>query len=147
MLYYFCFASKKIQITFKMQVKRKKNIKFRSDCPVSSALDIVGDKWSLLIIRDLAFMEKKTFSDFSNAKEKIATNILSNRLKFLEEFGIVSKGRIPENKKTNIYRLTEKGIDFLPIIVEYILWSDKYLDHIAPQAKGFAAMLQEDKAT
>lgn len=135
----------KIQITFKLQLKKEKNIEFRSSCPISSALDIVGDKWSLLIIRDLAFMGKKTFGDFFNSEEKIASNILSNRLKLLEESGIITKGKIPGNKKMNVYSLTEKGVDFLPVIVEYILWSDKYLSHIAIEAKGFAAMLKKDK--
>lgn len=120
-------------------------MEFRSDCPISSALDIVGDKWSLLIIRDLALVGKKTFGELSSSGEKIASNILSSRLKFLEETGIITKSRVPDNKKTNIYALTEKGLDFLPVIVEYILWSDKYLNHIAAEAKGFAAMLKTDK--
>lgn len=136
-----------IQITFKLQAKKQKKIKFRSTCPISSALDIVGDKWSLLIIRDLAFVKKKTFGEFSNSEEKIASNILSHRLKFLEESGIITKNKIPENKKTIIYSLTEKGVDFLPVIVEYILWSNKYLNHIAEEAKEFAAMLNQDKKT
>ena len=98
---------------------------FRSSCLASSALDVVGDKWSLLIIRDMLFEHKKTFKDFSNSEEGIATNILSDRLNKLEEFGIISKGKLPNNKKTNIYTLTEKGIELVPVLLELILWSDK----------------------
>ena len=98
---------------------------FRSTCLVSSALDVMGDKWSLLIIRDMLFEHKKTFKDFSSSEEGIATNILSDRLSKLEDFGIISKGKLPDNKKTNIYRLTEKGIELMPVLLELLLWSDK----------------------
>ena len=98
---------------------------FRSNCLVSSALDVMGDKWSLLIIRDMLFEHKKTFKDFSSSEERIATNILSDRLSKLEEFGIISKGKLPDNKKTNIYTLTEKGIELMPVLLELLLWSDK----------------------
>ena len=129
-----------------MQQKKIKKIDFRSRCPISSALDIVGDRWSLLIIRDLIFYQKKTFSGFAQSSEGIASNILSDRLNRLEEMGILSKGKLPRNKKTNIYSLTERGIDFLPIIVEYILWSAKHLPHhIASEAREFARAVQQDK--
>ena len=98
---------------------------FRSKCPLSSALDVMGDKWSLLIIRDMLFEHKKTFKDFSCSEEGIATNILSDMLSKLEEFGIISKGKLPDNKKTNIYRLTEKGLELMPVLLELLLWSDK----------------------
>ena len=125
-----------------------KKIEFRSQCPISSALDLVGDKWSLLIIRDLLFDQKKTFSEFAQSNEKIASNILSDRLNRLENMDIVSKGKLPGNKKTNLYTLTEKGIDFLPLIVEYILWSNKHLhQHISVEAKQFANALNQDKAS
>ena len=98
---------------------------FRSKCAVSSALDVMGDKWSLLIIRDMLFEHKKTFKDFSGSEEGIATNILSDRLSKLEEFGIITKGKLPDNKKANIYTLTEKGIELMPVLLELLLWSDK----------------------
>jgi DNA-binding HxlR family transcriptional regulator len=97
---------------------------FRSDCPVASALDIIGDKWSLVIVRDLLIVGKKTFKDFSESEEKIATNILTSRLKHLQKYGIVTKSKPPNNKKTIVYTLTKKGISLAPIIVELILWSD-----------------------
>lgn len=121
-------------------------IKFRSTCPIGSVLDILGDKWSLLIIRDLAFMGKATFGDFASSEEKISTNILADRLSWLELWGMISKNPDPTNKKKFLYKLTEKGVDLLPILLEMILWSDKYLpEHIAPDAKTFALQIRENK--
>ncbi|WP_165749735.1 winged helix-turn-helix transcriptional regulator [Cellulophaga sp. Z1A5H] len=97
---------------------------FRSGCPISSALDVVGDKWSLLIIRDMLIKHKKTFKEISDSDERIAPSILSARLKLLESYNLISKTKIPENKKENIYLLTEKGIRLTPIIIEFSLWGD-----------------------
>lgn len=97
---------------------------FRCNCPITSAIDIVGDKWSLVIIKQMLTEGKKTFKDFMESDEAIATNILSSRLKMLEQFKIIIKGKLPENKKTNIYTLTDKGITLTPIIVELSIWSD-----------------------
>lgn len=96
---------------------------FRCQCPITSALDIVGDKWTLVIIKQMLFEEKSTFKDFIESQESIATNILSSRLKLLEKFGIIKKDNHPENKKTNIYTLTEKGLSFTPILIELMFWS------------------------
>ena len=100
---------------------------FRSGCPVASTLDIVGDKWSLLIARDMLLQRKKTFKEFSTSPEGIAPGILSSRLKWLEENELLTKRKLPDNKKENIYLLTEKGIELAPVIIEIILWSDKNL--------------------
>lgn len=100
--------------------------KKRSDCPVSQALDVFGDKWSLLIIRDLMFGNKCTYNDFLKSDERIATNILASRLKGLEENGIIEKTAHPDSKAKILYRLTIKGIDLLPILMEIYIWSDKY---------------------
>lgn len=97
---------------------------FRSGCPISSALDIVGDKWSLLIIRDMLIKHKKTFKEISESDERIAPSILSARLKLLESYKLIFKTKLPENKKENIYLLTEKGIQLTPIIIELSLWGD-----------------------
>lgn len=102
--------------------------KKRSDCPLSCSLDIFGDKWSLLIIRDLMFGNKCTYNDFLKSAEGIATNILASRLKELEENGIVEKLAHPDSKAKNLYRLTSKGIDLLPIIMEIYIWSDKHYE-------------------
>lgn len=100
---------------------------FRSGCPIASLLDVMGDKWSLLIIRDMLIKHKKTFKEISDSTEGIAPSILSARLKLLESYAIITKNKLPENKKENIYLLTEKGVDLAPIIVEYTLWGDKYM--------------------
>ena len=98
--------------------------KFRCSCPITSALDILGDRWTLVIIRDMLFEGKRTFKEFLESDESIATNILSSRLKMLEEFKIISKGKILSNKKTNIYILTQKGISLVPVLIELTIWSD-----------------------
>ena len=90
--------------------------KKRSDCPLSNSLDIFGDKWSLLIIRDLMFFKKCTYNDFLKSAERISTNILASRLKALEENGIIEKLEHPDSKAKILYRLMQKGIDLLPII-------------------------------
>ena len=98
--------------------------KFRSGCPISSTLDVIGDKWSLLIIRDMLINHKKTFKEISDSHERIAPSILSARLKLLESYKLISKRKLPENRKENIYLLTEKGIRLTPIIIEFSLWGD-----------------------
>ncbi len=103
----------------------------RSDCPISYALDFFGDKWTFLIVRDLMFEGKKFYSDFLNSKEGIATNILSDRLKKLENNGII-ESRVYEKLKTKkVYSLTEKGKSLVPVLVEMILWSAQYDDTLA----------------
>ena len=111
---------------------------FRCQCPISSALDIIGDKWTLLIIRDMLFDHKKTFKDFSTSAESIASNILSSRLKLLEEVGIIRKTKLEGNQKSNIYTLTQSGLGLLPIIAEITLWSDENVRKLNP------SMIKED---
>ena len=101
-------------------------LKKRSSCPVSSSLDIWGDKWSLLIVRDLMFAKQCTYGDFLKSAEKIATNILASRLQMLEENGIITKLEHPDSKAKVLYKLTQKGIDLLPLMVEINLWAEKY---------------------
>lgn len=100
---------------------------FRSGCPIASSLDIIGDKWSLLIIRDMLIQHKRTFKEISDSDERIAPSILSARLKLLASYKLITKRQLPLNKKENIYLLTEKGIGFAPIIIEFSLWGDTYL--------------------
>ncbi len=101
--------------------------KFRSSCLIASALDLIGDKWSLLIIRDMLIHQKKTFKEMAKSDESVATNLLSSRLKLLESLEVITKRKLPNNKKENIYLLTEKGIDLAPLILEIVIWSDKYV--------------------
>ena len=104
------------------------NNKKRSECPVSCSLDIWGDKWSLLIVRDLMFKKQCTYGDFQKSEEGIATNILASRLKDLCENGIIEKLEHPDSKAKVLYQLTEKGIDLIPLMVEINLWAEKYFD-------------------
>lgn len=100
----------------------------RSECPISGSLEIWGDKWSLLIIRDLMFAQKNTYGEFLKSDEKISTNILAARLLALEEAGIIEKLDHPSSKAKVWYQLTPKGIDLLPLIIEISLWAEKYSD-------------------
>jgi len=113
---------------------------FRSTCPVTSALDIIGDKWSLLIMRDMLTQGKKTFKEFSESQEGIAPGILASRLKWLEENGLMTKQKLPQNQKENIYLLTEKGIELAPIILELIVWSDKNLRGQNPEMPSISQL-------
>ena len=127
---YFCFDSKYNKITIKTIVKINNCMihkKFRCNCPITSALDVVGDKWSLVIIKQMLLQDCLTFKDFSESTEAIAPNILSARLKTLEKLKFIEKKKIPQNKKTNIYLLTQNGLSLTPIIVELALWSDHNL--------------------
>lgn len=115
--------------------------KKRSDCPISCSLEIWGDKWSLLIVRDLMFAKQCTYGDFLKSDEKIATNILASRLQTLEGHGIITKLNHPDNKAKVLYKLTQKGIDLLPLMIEINLWAEKYYDLPADRK----AMLKEVK--
>ena len=98
----------------------------RSRCPVSCILEIIGDKWTLLVVRDL-FFDNHTFKDLQSSAEKIPTNILANRLKRLEEGGLVSRELYQERPKRYAYYLTEKGRDLEPVMRSMIVWSNKYV--------------------
>ncbi len=121
-----------------------KNVKKRSLCGISSTLDLIGDKWSLLIIRDMLFSKKNTYGDFLNSNEKIATNILADRLALLEKEGIITKHMHPENKSKYLYRLTQKGKDLLPVLLEMLLWSNKYLE-VSERNHAIARKIRSDK--
>ncbi|MGF1533616.1 MAG: winged helix-turn-helix transcriptional regulator [Bernardetiaceae bacterium] len=122
---------------------------FRCDCPFTSALDVLGDKWILVIVKQMLVEGKETFKDFIESDEAIATNILSTKLKLLEEAGIVRKTKRPNNKKINRYILTEKGLALVPILVELALWSDQHLRDLHPSIVDTEKMklLRNDKAT
>lgn len=117
---------------------------YRSQCPISTALDIFGDKWTLLVMRDLLFKEKRTYGEFLDSEEKIATNILANRLALLEMTGIISREKHPDSKAKVLYRLTTKGIGLIPVLVEIITWSEKYHE-VHPHARKFVKQLKKDK--
>jgi len=99
----------------------------RSFCAISLALEVFGDKWSLIIIRDMMFGGKRHFRELLQSDEKIASNILTDRLAMLEREGIITKESDPEHKQKIIYSLTQRGIDLLPIITQMVVWSFKYM--------------------
>jgi DNA-binding HxlR family transcriptional regulator len=96
---------------------------FSYDCPVTSALDIVGDKWTLVVIKLMLLEQKKTFKEFSESDESVAPIILFNRLKKLEKTRFISKVKLQDNQRTNHYFLTEKGLSLTPVVIELALWS------------------------
>jgi len=98
----------------------------RSHCPINLALEVFGDKWSLVIIRDIMFDGKRYFRELLQSEEKIASNILTDRLAMLEREGIISKVTDPGHKLKYIYSLTVKGVDLLAIMVEIGAWSLKH---------------------
>ena len=119
--------------------------KRRSDCPISFALDIFGDKWTFLIIRDMMFKGKHSYGDFLLSEEGIATNILADRLSLLEQTGIVVKSVDPSHGSKFIYMLSQKGIDLLPVLVEVIMWSAKHDKDTAADV-SFVNRVKRDKA-
>jgi DNA-binding HxlR family transcriptional regulator len=118
--------------------------KNRSDCPISCTLDVIGDKWSLLIIRDVMLRGKMSYSEFLNSEEGIATNILVSRLARLEEEGILAREVAPENKSKFIYHLTQKGADLMPVIIELMDWGAKYNKNCPRRELG--QKIKKDKA-
>ena len=98
----------------------------RSNCPINFAVETFGDKWTLLVIRDLMFKGKRHYGDFLASDEKISTNILADRLQKLETKGVISKSLDPENASKYIYTLTKKGQALLPAMVEVTAWSAQY---------------------
>jgi len=98
----------------------------RSRCPVSCLLEIIGDKWTLLVVRDLLF-DKHTFKELQASPEKIPTNILAQRLKRLEKADVIRRELYQERPKRYAYHLTQKGQDLAPIMKSMMVWSNKYL--------------------
>lgn len=127
--------------------------KFRdTGCPFAFALDTFGDRWSLIVIRDMLMKGYRTYGEFLGSDEKIATNVLADRLQDLESAGIVTKQRDPENRRRVLYSLTEKGADLAPVMLEIARWSARYdpntnaresvIRRIEKDRDGFAADLK-----
>ncbi len=100
----------------------KSNTKNRSECPVSMSLDLLGDRWSLLVVRDMMVHGYRTFREFQHSGERIATNTLTDRLHKLEAGGILTREPAAEDGRSAHYRLTEKGIALAPIVLEMLIW-------------------------
>ncbi|MEP1934838.1 MAG: helix-turn-helix domain-containing protein [Roseibium sp.] len=130
-----------------------KKLKLRdTGCPVAFGLDIFGDRWSLLVIRDIMLNDKNTYQQFLEAGEGISTNILADRLKHLEAEGILEKSQDPDNRRSYIYQLTKKGRDLAPVLLEIITWSGEHdqrpsaltgvLEKIRKDRKGLEAKIR-----
>jgi len=116
----------------------------RSGCPISYFLDFLGDKWTLLVVRDLMFMGKRRYGEFLASGEGIATNILADRLAKLEAAGIIEKSDDPEGRVKSVYALTDKGLDLIPAMVELAAWGARHdPDTAAP--KSFIRRMQRDR--
>jgi DNA-binding HxlR family transcriptional regulator len=117
----------------------------RSHCAVNYGVEVFGDRWSLLIIRDIVFAGKKTYGQFLKSEEGIATNVLASRLAFLEEQGILAKAPSPEDGRKDVYTLTEKGLDLIPIVLSIVLWSAQHdaKSYVRPR-REFLARISEN---
>jgi DNA-binding HxlR family transcriptional regulator len=110
--------------------------KFRSGCPIATTLDVLGDRWTLVIVRDMV-TGKKRFGDFLKSPERIPTNILTDRLQRLEEFGLLEKCSYQDNPVRFEYRLTQKGADLLPALQAVCLWANRHLPDTWRTPKSF----------
>ena len=116
----------------------------RSDCPIACALDLIGDRWTLLVLRDLIMVRKRHFRELLACNEGIATNILASRLKLLEAAGLATRQVDDGQARRVVYKPTEKALDMLPVLVELIRWSLKYSPGSAIPAQ-FARRLARDR--
>lgn len=116
----------------------------RSDCPISFALDLFGDRWTLLVVRDLAFKGKHSFSELLASEEGIARNILADRLAKLEAEAFVEKRPHPKDGRRSIYDLTERGLSLVPVLVEMIVWS-AHEDPDSPVPEAFIEEAERDR--
>jgi DNA-binding HxlR family transcriptional regulator len=103
--------------------KKKATPKWRSGCPLNASVEILGDRWSLLIVRDMMLRGFRSYKEFLESYEGIATNILADRLRKLEAHGIITTSREPSDGRRVIYSLTPKGIDLAPVLTEMVLWA------------------------
>lgn len=108
------------------------NQEFRCDCPITSAIDLLGDKWMIVIIKQMLIEGMETFKDFNESAEAISTSILTLKLKCLEQYGLIVRKNHPTNRKTKLYHLTEKGLSLAPVIIDLAIWSDTNLRELNP---------------
>jgi DNA-binding HxlR family transcriptional regulator len=125
-LYHFTCCVQVSTLTPMKRTAKKPKADYRSHCPVNFAVESLGDRWALLIVRDMVFHGKKTYGEFLKAEEGIATNILASRLDFLERIEVIKKSPHGEDQRKDIYTLTEKGLDLIPVLFEFIKWSAKH---------------------
>lgn len=125
-------------------MKKGKN-KLRSHCPVNYGLEVFGDRWTLLILRDIIFRGKRTYGEFLKSEEGFATNILAARLDHLVGEGILQRDTDETDGRKDIFSITEKGLDLIPIIFEMVLWSSKYdKDSEAKRIMALVELIKKD---
>ena len=117
----------------------------RSTCPIANALDVLGDRWSLIIIRDLMFREKREYGELLNSEEGISTSVLASRLEQLQCGGIIKKSNHPHDQKKYCYHLTEKGIELMPLMIDLTLWGIQHIPGTSAPPDILKAM-QHDRA-
>ena len=122
--------------------KPKRSPKRRSGCPLNASVEILGDRWSLLIIRDMMLRGFRTYKEFLESYEGIATNILADRLRKLIAYGIIATQPDPSDGRKLIYLLTTKGLDLAPVLTEMVLWAAA---HERTENQAFVRQIQEDK--
>jgi DNA-binding HxlR family transcriptional regulator len=106
--------------------KKKPSPKRRSGCPLNASVETLGDRWSLLIVRDMMLRGFRTYKEFLESFEGIATNILADRLRKLQAYGIITTERDPSDGRRLFYLLTKKGIDLAPVLTEMVLWAARH---------------------
>ncbi len=122
----------------KIHNRKIKECHDRSNCPITNTLDLIGDKWTLLIIRDMIFLKKKSFNEFLESPEGIATNILTDRLKRLEEYGLIEKKPYTKSPIRYQYTLTPRGEDLRPVIMEMVRWGNTHIEGTFVPPKEFS---------
>ncbi len=122
--------------------KKKATPKWRSGCPLNASVEILGDRWSLLIIRDMMLRGFRSYKQFLESYEGIATNILADRLRKLIAYGIITTERDPSDGRKTIYSLTAKGIDLAPVLTEMVLWAAAHED---TENQALVQRIQKDK--
>jgi len=123
------------------------NIDWRSVCPISSALDVIGDKWSLLIIRDLIIHGPRTYSELLKSPEHIATNILAARLDLLVGLKLIQRVKPQASQRNNAFQLTESGAELRPILMALGIWAQVHLKNFHAEILEINASNQLEKPT
>lgn len=123
-----------LQVTWKLRIvagmerskrPRLRRVRRRSNCPIANTLDLIGDKWTLLVVRDLLLRDKRTYGEIANSPESIPTSVLAERLSRLLKAGLITRSPYQDNPTRYEYRLTEKGAELEPILREMIHWGQK----------------------
>lgn len=122
-------------------MKRSAN---KSHCPINYSLELVGDPWALLIIRDIVYFGKKTFGEFLHSEERIATNILTSRLRLLEQRGVLRRQQSGEDRRKDVYTLTEAGVALIPVILELAQWGATH-DPLTDAPPEWIELVRSDK--